>query len=261
MAAGPTLLWDPRLVESVTMTELDDDLWDRTALRRLRTGETAVLLEGRPLAPVLQHAGQVLLAAGGSGDEDLVRRCVAGLLDRAAVGDDILAMELQAMLGEPVTSEYPSWPLTPVPVSLDVLGGCLDGDPLQGGGALDLLTGNVYPPGSLDTDRPEELDEDNESFDPDRWLYFQPDSGGGYRDMLDFAAGLPDGPLRERLSWALEGRGAFRRFRNVLHDDAYAAQLTRWTLFHDERELGRAREWLALAGYRSDPRQSDRFPA
>lgn len=247
------------LVQLVAMTELGDELWDRAALRRLRTGETAVLLEGRPLAPVLQHAGQVLLMSGGT-DDDLVRRCVAGLRERDAAGDDILATELQAMLGESVASEHSSWPLTPVPVSLDVLGGCLDGDPLQGGGAVDLVTGNVYPPGSLDTDRPEELDEDNESFDPNRWLYFQPQSGEGYRDMLDFASGLPDGRLREQLSRALEGRGAFRRFRGVLNEEAYAIELTRWTLFHDERELGRARAWLALAGCRSDPGHSARFP-
>jgi hypothetical protein len=237
------------------------ELWEREALRRLRAGDLAVLLEGRPLAPVLQHAGQALLTSGGAGDNGLVHRCVAALRDRDAAGDDILAMELQAMLGEPVTSEQLSWPLTPVPVALDVLGGFLDGDPLQGDGAVDLLTGNVYPPGSLDLDPPEELDEDSESFDPDRWLRFQPESGAAYHDMVDFAVDLPEGRCRERLFEALDGRGAFRRFRNVLHDDAYAIQLTRWTLFQDERELGRAREWLALAGYRSDPRQSDKFPA
>jgi hypothetical protein len=40
-------------------------------------GHTDVLLEGRPLAPVLQHVGQALLKAGSTGNEDLVRRCVA----------------------------------------------------------------------------------------------------------------------------------------------------------------------------------------
>ena len=183
------------------MAEFEDDVWDRTALRRLRAGEIDVLLEGRPLAPVLQHAGQALLDADNVRDEDLVRRCVAGLLERDAAGDDVLAMELQTMLGQTVTSEQVSWPLDPTPVDLEMLAGVLDGDPLQGGGAVDLVIGNVYPPGSLEFDRPEELDEDSESFDPDRWLFFHPESGEGYRDMLDFAAGLPDGPLREQFFW------------------------------------------------------------
>jgi hypothetical protein len=201
---------------------------------------------------VLQHAGQLLLTTGAATDEDLVRRCIADLRDRNGAGDDVLALELQAALGEPVAGEHPSWPLTPVPVSLDDLAGCLDGDPLQGAGAVDLQTGDVYPPGTLEYDRPEELDEDSDSFDPDRWLFFHPESGDGYRDMLDFAADLPDGSLREQLFRALDGRGAFRRFRDVLSNDTHEAQLTRWLLFRAERELGRAREWLATAGYRSD---------
>src|SRR6266536_2596421 len=142
--------------------------------------------------------------------------------------DDALVLELQAALGEPTESEHPPWPLTPVPVSLGELAGCLDGDPLQGHGAVDLLTGDIYPPGTLEYDRPEELDEDSDSFDPDRWLFFHPESGDGYRDMLDFAADLPDGPLRQQLFRALDGRGAFRRFRDVLSNDAYEVQLTRW---------------------------------
>jgi hypothetical protein len=99
------------------------------------------------------------------------------------------------------------------------------------------------------------MDEESDSFDPDRWLFFHPESGHGYRDMLDFAAGLPDGQLRGRLLRALEGRGAFRRFRDVLAE-APEVHLTRWSLFRDERELGRARDWLATAGYRSDPNPS-----
>jgi hypothetical protein len=201
---------------------------------------------------VLQHAGQLLLTTGASGNEDLVRRCVTGLQERGAAGDDVLVLELQVALGEPAVSGQISWPLTPVPVRLDDLAECLDGDPLQGSGAIDLVTGNLYHPGSLEWDRPEELDEDSESFDPDRWLFFQPASGEGYRDMVDFTTALPDGPLQERLSRALEGRGAFRRFRDVLYDHTPEVQVKRWLLFRDERRLGRARDWLATAGYRSD---------
>src|SRR6266496_4564823 len=148
------------LATLLTAEEPADEPWDAAALARLRSGETAVLREDRPLEPVLQHAGQLLLTTGAPNDKDLVRRCIAGLRERNAAGDDVLVLELQAALGEPTESEHPPWPLTPVPVSLGELAGCLDGDPLQGHGAVDLLTGDIYPPGTLEYDRPEELDED-----------------------------------------------------------------------------------------------------
>ena len=233
--------------------------WDREAVRRLRTGDIDALREGRPLTPVLQHIGQALLDAGSTTDEGLVRRCVPGLQERDATGDDVLVLELQALVGESPRSDYVPWPLAPVPVLLPDLGDFLDGDPLQGDGAIDLQTGFIYPPGILDIDRPDELDEDSESYDPDRWLFFQPESRPGYRDMVDFAADLPDGRLRELLFLALDGRGAFRRFRGVFNDEAYDAELTHWTLFRNEREIGRARAWLAEAGYRSH-QQTDRSP-
>lgn len=239
------------------MGEVSDSEWDRAAMRRLRAGEIGVL-DGRPLMPVLQHAGRALLEAGAADNDNLIRRCLAGLQERDDSGDGILAMELLAEVGDQMAGEQVAWPLIPAPIDLELLAGCLDGDPLQGDGAVDLQTGNVYPPGTLDWDRPDELDEDSETFDPDRWLYFRPESGPGYRDMVDFAAALPDGRLREDLFLSLEGRGAFRRFRNVLNDQAHQDQLTRWTLFRDERQLGRARDWLAQEGYRCLPQAGGR---
>jgi GNAT superfamily N-acetyltransferase len=254
---GALIYWCELAPAGLPIVAVEEHAWDREALRRLRIGDTGVVREGRPLAPVLQHVGQALLDAGGSTEEDLVRRCLAALQERDASGDDVLILELQALLGEPATSEYVPWPLPPVSVLLADLGDFLDGDPLKGDGAIDLRTGDIYSPGFMDYDRPDELDENSESYDPDRWLFFQPESGPGYRDMVDFASELPEGRLRELLFLALEGRGAFRRFRSVFNDEAYAAELTRWTLFRNERQIGRARAWLAQAGYRSH-RQSDR---
>jgi uncharacterized protein YciI len=238
----------------------DEGLWDDAALTRLRTGDLGVLREGRPLRPVLQHGGQALLEAGVAGAQDLARQCVDGLRERDWAGDEVLVLELRAALGETVEPDEhrpKPWPLTPVPVWLRELAGCLDGDPTQGRGAIDLRTGDVYHPGSLEGEPPDELDEESDSSDPDRWLTFRPESGEGYRDMLDFAADLPEGRLRERLFRALDGRGAFRRFRDVLQE-APEPHLARWYLFRDERELGRARQWLATEGYRSDPERSGR---
>jgi hypothetical protein len=86
-------------------------------------------------------------------------------------------------------------------------------------------------------------------YDEGRWLFFSPESGEGYRDMLDFTDQVASEALRQRLLDALDGRGAFRRFRDVLHD-APDAVLTHWQIFSQERALGRARSWLALHGYR-----------
>ena len=40
-----------------------------------------------------------------------------------------------------------------------------------------------------------------------------------YQDMVDFADGISDRGAGERLSRSLQGRGAFRRFKNQLYQD------------------------------------------
>jgi hypothetical protein len=47
---------------------------------------------------------------------------------------------------------------------------------------------------------------------------------------------------------AIEGRGAFRPFRDVL--DRWPDLAEQWYAFSDDRRIDRAREWLADAGYR-----------
>ncbi|MGF7239337.1 MAG: hypothetical protein ACQSGP_30920 [Frankia sp.] len=155
---------------------------------------------------------------------------MAELQERCWPGDDMLVGELSAALGEPEGARLSGVrprPLRPVAVDLEELAGFLDGDPRQGSGVVDLSTGVVWPPGVFEfADVPAELDEANEEFDPDRWLSYWPDSGEGYRDMLDFTEMVRDGRWKDRLSHALEGRGAFRRFRDIIStcDD----QIDRW---------------------------------
>lgn len=234
--------------------------WDSDALRQLRAAgvDLAGALADRPISTVLQHVGQALLdglAAGEPGLAAQARRCVAELQERCWPGDDILVGELSAALGETGGARpgSRSRPLQPVAVDLEELAGFLDGDPRQGSGVVDLSTGVVWPPGVFEfADVPAELDEDNEEFDPDRWLSYRPDSGEGYRDMLDFTETVRDGRWKDRLRHALDGRGAFRRFRDIL-DDAPEGYLRRWYVFRDERALGRARAFLAAEGYRATP--------
>jgi hypothetical protein len=57
--------------------------------------------------------------------------------------------------------------------------------------------------------------------DPDRWLWFvRTGSRDGWRDMAAFAKRQRDGAFRERLERAIEGKGPFRRFRDVIHEGA-----------------------------------------
>jgi len=74
----------------------------------------------------------------------------------------------------------------------------------------------------------------------------QADSHAAYRDMEDFIAIVEDQHLRELLWVAIEGRGAFRRFKDVLA--AHPRERERWFAFKDERLRRRVLDWLAQEG-------------
>ncbi len=72
-----------------------------------------------------------------------------------------------------------------------------------------------------------------------------------YQDMVDFAEGISDRGAGERLSRALQGKGAFRRFRSELqqhHPDLISV----WHAFSDVRAKVRAVQWLADEGLVDD---------
>jgi len=86
--------------------------------------------------------------------------------------------------------------------------------------------------------------------DPERWLAVHGEgSREGYRDMELFVASVEDAGRVERLAVAIKGRGAFRRFKDELA--CWPGELERWHAFSEQR--GRARSWLAAAGYRVLP--------
>ncbi|MFI7553298.1 UPF0158 family protein [Micromonospora sediminimaris] len=64
-----------------------------------------------------------------------------------------------------------------------------------------------------------------------------------YRDMADFAERIRDAAVGRRLARAIQGRGAFRRFKNELHEE-YPHLLPAWHAFRDARSRRRAVEWL-----------------
>jgi hypothetical protein len=67
-------------------------------------------------------------------------------------------------------------------------------------------------------------------------------SRDGYQDLLDFIAGVGDTGLKEKLSTAVQGQGAFRRFKDVLL--AYPEDRRKWFTFSSERDETRLREWM-----------------
>jgi len=64
--------------------------------------------------------------------------------------------------------------------------------------------------------------------------------------MEDFIATVEDEHLAELLEVAINGRGAFRRFKDVLL--RYPEERERWFRFKDERMQERACEWLENIG-------------
>jgi hypothetical protein len=58
---------------------------------------------------------------------------------------------------------------------------------------------------------------------------------------------------------AVDGRGAFRRFKDVLMERP--DDRADWYAFSAERRRGRARAWLTDAGYRPSPASTSRLIA
>ncbi|HYG57788.1 MAG TPA: UPF0158 family protein [Symbiobacteriaceae bacterium] len=144
-----------------------------------------------------------------------------------------------------------------VAVDLDALEMALT----DGGGEimwyLDTKTGEVILSDELDDEEAfedEDLDlsdvelaEAAEEEELDRYILIDPfPSRIEYQDMADFADTVSDKHLRDKLDVALDGKGAFRRFKNVLLD--YPDVREQWFQFRDKRMHKRVLEWLQENG-------------
>lgn len=222
--------------------------WDANAVKSLHgavfrgDGSVVELVRGRLTDDLLQLAGDGLLDAVArdvEGAAELASQCAAALRERGWTGDEELADQLQAAVGKGATPL-----LRPLPVDLEELASLLEGDPRWGGGRIDLKTGDCLP-----DDLDYEEDDLNEDEDEDRWLYVDcVGSHDGYRDMELFVGTVDDPAIADRLEIAISGKGAFRRFKDVL--SRRPDELARYFQFSDERQRGRARAWLAAEGYR-----------
>jgi len=68
----------------------------------------------------------------------------------------------------------------------------------------------------------------------------------GYNLMVEFAEGVTDRRIQRELSIALDGKGAFRRFKNVLRD--YPEVEKKWFTFKAERDKEAVKDWLESIG-------------
>ncbi|WP_254072982.1 hypothetical protein [Rhodococcus rhodochrous] len=201
---------------------------------------------GHDVDDALQHVGTgvpMALKQRREQAEPVAVAVINRLTWRAGPGDAVLAEDLLACLrGEPLSGKV-------VPVDLEMLGSELEGDPnMSTCGYVDLRTGQVYDAGSTDSMLVGEDAAVDVEAEPDRWLRFgRAGSRGGWHDMAAFAERHHDAALRQRLERAIEGKGAFGRFRDLVHQEGLA---DRWYVFSADRQLGRAREFLADKGIR-----------
>jgi hypothetical protein len=155
-------------------------------------------------------------------------------------GDDIAAETLLASRSGTPTGR------TEIVADLEMLGDVLG---QQLGGYLEVATGESFPTSLFDDGAFEDVDDDE--LESDRWMDVPGDSRDAWQDMADFAAAVEDDHVRELLQVAIEGRGAFSRFKSVL--DRHDTYWVDWHVWSGERQLGRARDWLATEGFDPQP--------
>jgi len=79
-----------------------------------------------------------------------------------------------------------------------------------------------------------------------RFIAIEPEPYAGYNDMERFIFTVEDDQLSNELDYAIHGRGAFRRFKDLL---ARHPQVQRdWYAFKDERNEQRMLDWLDYHG-------------
>lgn len=226
--------------------------WHRQIRRTLATGDAAGAVAALAAADAVgsQLAGDALLLAlssGAAGAAPMAQRCAAALRARGWEGDEELASQLDA--ARRTTAAEPT---REIPVDLDMLADVLEGGLDAAGGRLDLNTGQAWPETVLSDAWAE--DEDHLD-DDDRWLSVEPlGSRPAYRDMIDFIATRSDPRLSARLEVAIDGRGAFGRFKRILDD--WPQDRLEWIEFSEERRRGRARAWLISQGYQPAARRN-----
>jgi hypothetical protein len=227
------------------MAELDI----RTVRAAVAEADAAGFLEalaGREIDDALQQLGSGMamsLRSRRREAEPMALSLINRLTWRSGPGDRVLAEDLLGLLRrEPAVART-------APIDLDGLSSLLEGDLGESSTVyVDLLTGDAYSGDVID---PAIVGEDaviDVDAEPDRWAWLErTGSRDAWEDMQEFALRQRDRGLRDRLAQSIEGSGAFRRFRDLVHGEGLGEQ---WQIFSDDRRWGRARDALADAGIR-----------
>lgn len=213
----------------------------RSAIARADADGFLAAVTGSDIDEALQQVGAgipMALEHRRTQAEPVALSVINRLTGRDGPGDEVLAEDLLAALRR----QPPAEPV--LAVDLELLATVLETDPnLSTGGWLDVRTGQVYTdeetdPAVVGQDAAIDVEED-----PDRWLRLDPaGSRDGWEDMAGFAARQHDHLLRARLERAIQGQGAFGRFRDLVHAEDLTEQ---WSVFSTDRRIGRARDFLA----------------
>lgn len=122
-------------------------------------------------------------------------------------------------------------------------------------GYIDRETGEVLT-GSQDYPLEIIPNEDNENYEELevefnlRYLPIpQEGSGASYQDMVDFIETVEDERLRDLLGVAIQGKGSFGRFKDVLRRSDYESERNRWFAFSEKCEYNRVVKWLTANGF------------
>ena len=128
-------------------------------------------------------------------------------------------------------------------ISLDELCEAMEDSSYENEYFLDLETGEIlFVSEYMDDEETEKL-KDRIEEDSERYERIpKAESHEGYREMEDFIATVDNEHLAELLEVAINGKGAFRRFKDVLLN--YPEEREKWFQFKDERMEERALEWL-----------------
>jgi len=148
-------------------------------------------------------------------------------------------------------SEVSSAPMREVPIEWEALEDAFENNAPEVHSYLHLVTGEVLRvvDGIADPDMHARIASDA------TYMRVEPvSSREQYRWMERFIPMVEDTPLRDQLTAAIDGKGAFRRFKDVLM--SYNAEREKWFTFRSERLRVFMEAWLASHGLKAIARSA-----